>query len=51
MRILVLNTGGSQFGYSLLFIVFCSNLMAMLLQGLSVKLGVVTGLGNHEIYI
>ncbi|CAG8532278.1 3938_t:CDS:2 [Paraglomus brasilianum] len=37
-------SGGSQFGYSLLFIVFCSNLMAMLLQGLSVKLGIVTGL-------
>ncbi|RGB30493.1 natural resistance-associated macrophage protein [Rhizophagus diaphanus] len=37
-------TGGSQFGYSLLFIIFCSNLFAMLLQSLAIKLGVVTGM-------
>ncbi|CAG8456051.1 73_t:CDS:2 [Cetraspora pellucida] len=37
-------SGGSQFGYSLLFIVFLSNLMAMLLQALAIKLGVVSGL-------
>ncbi|CAB5374468.1 unnamed protein product [Rhizophagus irregularis] len=37
-------TGGSRFGYSLLFIIFCSNLFAMLLQSLSIKLGVVTGM-------
>ncbi|CAG8532654.1 2093_t:CDS:2 [Funneliformis mosseae] len=37
-------SGGSKFGYSLLFIIFCSNLMAMLLQSLSIKLGVVTGM-------
>jgi len=36
--------GGSQFGYSLLFIILCSNFMAMLLQSLSIKLGVVTGM-------
>ena len=35
--------GGSRFGYSLLFVVMLSNLMAVLLQSLSVKLGVVTG--------
>lgn len=35
--------GGSKFGYSLLFVIFLSNLMAMLLQHLSVKLGIVTG--------
>jgi manganese transport protein len=35
--------GGAQFGYSLLSIVFISNLMAILLQHLSVKLGVATG--------
>jgi manganese transport protein len=35
--------GGAQFGYSLLSIIFISNLMAMLLQHLSVKLGVATG--------
>jgi manganese transport protein len=33
---------GSQFGYTLLSIIFFSNLMAMLLQFLSAKLGVVT---------
>ncbi|KAJ3286692.1 hypothetical protein HK104_008914 [Borealophlyctis nickersoniae] len=34
---------GSQFGYRLLFIVFLSNAMAVLLQSLCIKLGVVTG--------
>ncbi|CAG8496925.1 14700_t:CDS:2 [Ambispora leptoticha] len=36
--------GGSQFGYSLLFIILISNFMAMLLQSLAIKLGVVTGM-------
>jgi manganese transport protein len=35
--------GGAQFGYSLLSIIFISNLMAILLQHLSVRLGVATG--------
>ncbi len=35
--------GGSQFGYLLLSVVLLSNLMAMLLQHLALKLGVVTG--------
>src|SRR6202008_4198126 len=35
--------GGSAFGYKLLFVVLASNLMAVLLQGLSSKLGIVTG--------
>jgi manganese transport protein len=35
--------GGSQFGYSLLSVILISNLMAVLLQGLASKLGVVTG--------
>jgi len=35
--------GGAQFGYSLLSVIFISNLMAILLQHLCVKLGVVTG--------
>lgn len=35
--------GGARFGYQLLSVVFISNLMAMLLQHLSLKLGVVTG--------
>ena len=35
--------GGSRFGYTLLSIVLLSNMMAVLLQGLASKLGVVTG--------
>jgi manganese transport protein len=35
--------GGSQFGYSLLFVVLLSNILAMLLQHLSLKLGVASG--------
>ncbi|MGA3130066.1 MAG: Nramp family divalent metal transporter [Terracidiphilus sp.] len=34
--------GGSQFGYTLLFVIMLSNLMAVLLQSLSLKLGVAT---------
>ena len=35
--------GGSKFGYTLLSVVLISNLMAMLLQALSAKLGIATG--------
>jgi manganese transport protein len=35
--------GGSQFGYTLLSVILMSNLMAIILQGLSLKLGIVTG--------
>ncbi len=35
--------GGSRFGYSLLSVILLSNLMAMLLQALCVRLGVATG--------
>jgi len=35
--------GGSKFGYTLLSVILASNLMAILLQGLSSKLGIVTG--------
>jgi manganese transport protein len=35
--------GGAQFGYRLLSVIFLSNLMAILLQSLCVKLGMVTG--------
>src|SRR5881397_1975319 len=35
--------GGSRFGYALLSVVLVSNLMAILLQGLAAKLGIVTG--------
>jgi manganese transport protein len=35
--------GGSAFGYTLLAVILMSNLMAVLLQGLASKLGIVTG--------
>src|SRR5205823_1668323 len=35
--------GGSAFGYTLLSVILVSNLMAILLQGLAAKLGIVTG--------
>ena len=35
--------GGSKFGYTLLSVIVLSNLMAMILQALSAKLGIVTG--------
>src|SRR5919107_98140 len=35
--------GGAQFGYTLLSVILLSNLMAVLLQGLASKLGIVTG--------
>ena len=34
--------GGSRFGYTLLFVIMLSNVMAILLQSLSLKLGVAT---------
>jgi manganese transport protein len=35
--------GGSRFGYALLFVILLSSIFAMILQHLTVKLGVVTG--------
>lgn len=35
--------GGAQFGYTLLSVILLSNFMAMILQYLSLKLGIVTG--------
>ncbi len=35
--------GGSRFGYTLLSVILLSNLMAILLQSLSLRLGIVTG--------
>ncbi len=35
--------GGAQFGYTLLAVIMLSNLMAILLQALSARLGIVTG--------
>jgi manganese transport protein len=41
--------GGSQFGYTLVWVVVSSSLMAMLVQGLSAKLGVATGRNLAEV--
>jgi manganese transport protein len=40
---------GSKYGYSLLWVVLAANLMAMLFQGLSAKLGIVTGRNLAEL--
>jgi len=41
--------GGSQFGYTLLWVVLLANLMAMLVQSLSAKLGIATGRSLPEV--
>lgn len=43
--------GGSSYGYMLLFVILMSNLMAIVLQGLAVKLGVVSGLGTYHSFL
>jgi manganese transport protein len=40
--------GGARFGYTLLWVIAASNLMAMLVQALSAKLGIATGLNLAE---
>jgi len=40
--------GGAQFGYILIWVIAASNLMAMLIQALSAKLGIATGLNLAE---
>jgi manganese transport protein len=40
--------GGAKFGYTLLWVIVASNLMAMLLQTLSAKLGIATGMNLAE---
>src|SRR3990172_7095796 len=40
--------GGAQFGYMLLWVITASNLMAMLVQSLSAKLGIATGMNLAE---
>src|ERR687885_1641306 len=41
--------GGSKFGYTLLWVIVASNLMAMLIQTLSAKLGIATGKNLPEV--
>ncbi len=43
-------TGGSRFGYLLLWVVLLANLMAMLIQYLSAKLGIVTDHSLPELF-
>lgn len=40
--------GGAKFGYQLLWVILASNLMAMLIQSLSAKLGIASGLNLAE---
>ncbi|WP_408967390.1 Nramp family divalent metal transporter [Oryzomonas sp.] len=40
--------GGAQFGYLLLWVIVASNLMAMIIQTLSAKLGIATGMNLAE---
>jgi manganese transport protein len=42
-------SGGAQLGYLLLWVILCSNLMAMLIQSMSAKLGIATGKNFPEI--
>src|SRR5213596_678238 len=46
--------GGSQFGYTLIWVLLMSNLIALLLQSLSARLGIVRGRdlaqANRETY-
>src|SRR5207247_8316256 len=47
--------GGSKFGYALIWVLLMSNLMALLLQSLSARLGIVRGRdlaqANRETYL
>jgi len=42
-------SGGAQFGYLLLWVILASNLMAMLVQSMSAKLGIATGMNLPEV--
>src|SRR6266511_5901423 len=41
--------GGAEFGYLLVWVIVASNLMAMLIQTLSAKLGIATGRNLPEV--
>ena len=41
--------GGAGYGYLLLWVVLASNVMAMLVQGMSAKLGIATGMNLAEV--
>ena len=40
---------GAKFGYMLLWVILASNLMAMLIQTMSAKLGIATGMNLPEV--
>jgi manganese transport protein len=42
-------SAGAQFGYLLLWVILCSNLMAMMIQSMSAKLGIATGRNLPEV--
>jgi len=42
-------TAGSRYGYTLLWVVLSANLIAMVVQGMSAKLGIATGLNLPEV--
>src|ERR671931_659207 len=41
--------GGSKYGFTLVWVIVASNLMAMLIQSLSAKLGIATGRNLPEV--
>jgi manganese transport protein len=41
--------GGAKYGYMLLWVILASNLMAMLIQSMSAKLGIATGMNLPEV--
>lgn len=41
--------GGAEFGYMLVWVIIASNLMAMIIQTLSAKLGIATGMNLAEV--
>lgn len=41
--------GGARFGYMLLWVILVSNLMAMIVQSMSAKLGIATGMNLPEV--
>src|SRR5260221_3989447 len=42
-------SGGAKYGYTLIWVIVASNLMAMLIQTLSAKLGIATGRNLAEV--
>ena len=41
--------GGAQFGYLLLWVILTANLMGMVIQSMSAKLGIATGMNLPEV--